>query len=346
MATTTEPGWDNRPEPARDRWGRYLIDIGTGKTAKPTPHTRVTTIAATLSDERNLTLWKQRTQLVGLARRPDLIQLAATTDPDNRRTLDQIAADALDAGDTKKAAAHGTSLHSWTERADRGENTTTPLAPAAHIAAYLDGLDRHGIQIDRRYIETICVNPTEQLGEPIAGTCDRIVNIDGTAYIADLKTGGYHDWMKYAIQLACYANAATSYDPQARKHTPFPAVNLDRAYVLCLPQADTEPVMRVVAVDIRQGWDLAKIACQVRQARKTTNRLAADLPATYPTRTDIQTQIDQIKRHCGTHATAILRAWWPPHIPTLRQSDTHTPDDLRAIGRALTQAAATTEVPF
>ena len=60
-----------RPEPGRDRYGRYLIE--------GVPHTRTTTITKTLTDAQALTNWKLRMVAKGLAQRDDLLSLASTT---------------------------------------------------------------------------------------------------------------------------------------------------------------------------------------------------------------------------------------------------------------------------
>ncbi len=47
-----------RPEPKRDRWGRYLIVPTAGGKARS--HTRVTTFAKSIADTYNLTEWAKR----------------------------------------------------------------------------------------------------------------------------------------------------------------------------------------------------------------------------------------------------------------------------------------------
>ena len=66
-----------RPEPKRDRYGRYLI---AGK-----PYTRATTIADTLDDRYNLEKWGNRMVAKGLANRADLHALASTLDVDKNK---------------------------------------------------------------------------------------------------------------------------------------------------------------------------------------------------------------------------------------------------------------------
>mgnify|MGYP003334292031 CR=1 FL=1 len=89
----------------RDRYGRPLIWPRNNRTAtRPVPYTRATTLASTLSDKFALEQWKLRTAITGIVARPDLLQLAATH-LDDKQTLNRIATDAVEAGDTKKAAA-------------------------------------------------------------------------------------------------------------------------------------------------------------------------------------------------------------------------------------------------
>jgi hypothetical protein len=90
-------------EPKRDRWGRPLITPAGG--GKPVAYTRATTLAKTLEDEASLANWKMRQVAVGLARRPDLVALASTTD--DKRRLDDITQQALDAAASSARANVG-----------------------------------------------------------------------------------------------------------------------------------------------------------------------------------------------------------------------------------------------
>src|SRR5574338_583746 len=72
-----------RPEPKRDRYGRYLIPHP--DTGKETAWTRATTFAKTVSDTFGLTKWELRMVSLGLAKRPDLLaQVAGVLDPADR----------------------------------------------------------------------------------------------------------------------------------------------------------------------------------------------------------------------------------------------------------------------
>ena len=89
-----------RPEPKRDRFGRYVIN--------GTPYTRATTYAKSLEDMFNLSAWMQRQVAMGLAKRPDLLARAASTRPEERKQLDKICDDAREAAAASSGANLGT----------------------------------------------------------------------------------------------------------------------------------------------------------------------------------------------------------------------------------------------
>ena len=79
-----------RPEPKRDRWGRYLVADPKGGKGKG--YTRVTTLTKTCSDTHGLTEWIKRVVAVGIAKRPDLIAEAANLTVDDKGPLKEIIA--------------------------------------------------------------------------------------------------------------------------------------------------------------------------------------------------------------------------------------------------------------
>src|SRR5690554_2297101 len=93
------------PEVNRDRWGRPLVVPPDG--GEPVPYTRATTLAGTLDDLYGLMAWKQRQTALGLADRPDL-RLAVTAHRDDKRRLDAICEEAMQAAASTAAATTGT----------------------------------------------------------------------------------------------------------------------------------------------------------------------------------------------------------------------------------------------
>jgi hypothetical protein len=267
-----------RPEPERDRWKRYrLPEPGTGQMRS---WTRVTTLAGTLADEHNLTQWKRRMVLQGLATRPhlldsvlDIVRELEHHDPEARkqakRVLDAICDDASDAAGAGDGARLGTRLHLITEWADAGrlDEILKLVEPELldDLGAYLAALVRNGVDRPAEWIERIVVNSTVDA----AGTLDRIVRVGGgLPMIGDLKTAKSLDFsaMEIAIQLATYANAEWMWDDATGQLVPMPEVDKETALVFHLPvgQADCT----IYAVDLVAGWEAAQLAHKVRLTRK------------------------------------------------------------------------------
>lgn len=265
------PTSDTRPEPRRDRYGRYLITPHDG--GKPKSYTRATTFAETLDDRYNLELWKLRQTAVGLAGRPDLIAQIAAHGPDDKKVLNQVCRDAMDAAASSSAANLGTALHRATEAADLGE----PVADmfTERVGLYTAALNDAGLTVLPDHVEQVVVN--EPYG--VAGTLDRIVTHNGRNYIADLKTGRSVEWGAggYAVQLALYATATSYYDYATDTHSTPPDVDTDRALIIHLPAAGGP--CTIWWLDITAGREACEHARWVRGWRRRRDLLT---PVTAP----------------------------------------------------------------
>src|SRR6185437_5805843 len=138
----------------RDRWGRYLITNGKGS-AKP--YTRATTVSSTLSDSFGLTKWKMRTLALGLAQRDDIYARIAASEPEDKKGLDKLCEDALEAGRSSAGANYGTALHEAVARLNRGEEVTMPAPWQADLDAYQQLVADSGLTVHPEYVEQICV---------------------------------------------------------------------------------------------------------------------------------------------------------------------------------------------
>lgn len=278
----------------RDGWGRPIIVPKTG--GLPTGHVRVTTYIDCIEDKSSLNDWGRRMVLVGASRRPDLVSKAVGLNPDDpkdRASLKALAVQATDASGANDKAARGTYLHTLTEYADRGE----PLPPGASetdtadIAAYLATT----ASLRVLSMETFVVVSELRVG----GTFDRLVHyagpgpdgepLEGT-FIADLKTGSIaYGALKMAAQLAIYSRGET-YDhakfpvdvtdkkslARWKKHA-VPADSASEAYgsigdvnqewgiIIHLPAGTATCSLHWV--DLSLGWEMAKLAGVVRNAR-------------------------------------------------------------------------------
>lgn len=252
-----------RPEPKRDRYGRYLLPHPDG--GNELPWTRATTFAKSISDTFGLTKWELRMAVKGVASRSDLYALAAATPIEDKAKLDRIAADAKEVAAASSGANLGSALHGFTERLDRGEQVDVPAPWLADVRAYHAALTAAGVRILPHLIERIVVVPDLK----VAGTLDRIVDPSGgdPLRIADVKTGKdlSYGWLEIAIQLALYARATAIWDDTRRTYEPMPVVDLDRALVMHLPVGKAQ--CDLYTVDIAAGWEAAQVCHAVRQWR-------------------------------------------------------------------------------
>jgi hypothetical protein len=264
----------SRPEPKRDRWGRYLLpDPSTGKERA---WTRATTFAKTVSDMYGLGKWQERMVAYGIANRSDLYALAASTKIDDKGKFDRICEDAKEAAKASSGANLGTALHAFTEQIDAGQDVTVPAPWDADVDAYRTALNTARITMHAPWIERIVVFP--EYG--IAGTLDRIIGHPDwpTWRIADVKTGKTLDysWGEIAIQLAIYANASYIWDgPTNGNETeylgwwkPMPPVDQSTALVMHLPVGQGR--CDLYDVDIAAGLEALQLCADVRlwRARK------------------------------------------------------------------------------
>jgi hypothetical protein len=264
-----------RPEPPRDRYGRYLIAPPDGGKAKA--YTRATTIADTLDDRYNLELWKIRMTALGLVERPDYYASIASLPKDDKAKINQLCEKAIEAAKGSAGANLGTALHRFTERINRGEDVKVPAPWDADIEAYKRTLlAGDWWSLDRTLVERIVVH--HELG--VAGTFDLVLleGETGNRYIADLKTGATLDfsWGAIAIQLAIYAHADTLYNPVTETHEPMPAVDQDTAIVIHLPAG--QATCTLYNVDIAAGWEACQHALWARGWRKRKD-LACPMPS-------------------------------------------------------------------
>jgi hypothetical protein len=255
-----------RPEPERDRYGRYRIpDPVTGEARS---WIRATTWAKTVSDLHALNGWEKRMVALGLAQRPDLLlRVAAVADPSSttgRGQLDGLIDKAREHAKAGARANLGTALHAFTESIDVGR--PLPEIPPPYdrdIAAYRQAMA--AVEVSRNYVERICV--IRDLG--VAGTMDRLVRFKHgrQPMVADVKSGTdlKHSWNEIAIQLALYAHADTIYDPVTREHHPMLHVNQEQALVVHLPAGEGRCTLYLV--DIAAGWEMALLCGAVRAWR-------------------------------------------------------------------------------
>ena len=245
----------------RDRFGRPMI-MPPGRSKKRLPYRRTTTFVGCMDDMNGLMKWQARQVALGMGQRNDLVLAAAAANPDDKKTLHDIAEKAKEAAKSSAAADIGTALHSFTERIDRGQ----PLGHVPHeYQADLDAYRKATEQIEWLGIETFRVHDEWK----IAGTADRIGRFPWSPrpQIFDIKTGGIDYPHKMAMQLAMYARM-TPYDipTDTRGEDPEP-LDLNYGVIIHLPAGQGR--CDLYEIDIAKGWGACLIARQVWSWRGT-----------------------------------------------------------------------------
>lgn len=304
-------------QPKRDRYGRPLIVPPGG--GKAVAYIRATTVAETLDDRYNLELWKIRTTAKGFVARPDLFASVAAAG-DDKKKLDALCSDAMEAAKASAGANMGTALHAFTEKVDRGE----PVPPGpwdADVEAYRAAL----AGVPMLAIERFVVLDKPKVG----GTPDRIVEWEGRPTIGDVKTGAdlAWAWQAIAVQLAIYANADAFYDFATDAREPFPAdIDKQRALVFHLPAGVGK--CTIYEVDITAGWEAAQQALWVREWRKRKGlanvvALSAAVPTIAAPTTATDDALEPLRQRVRAlvdagHASALVERW-PIGTPTLKE---------------------------
>lgn len=344
----------------RDRWGRPLIIPEDG--GKPVAYTRFSSHGQCLEDRFGLEKWKIRTAGKGLAVRADLYAQVAACHADDTRRLDQLMEAALEAGGSSIGAGLGTALHEFTQNLDLGIITLDDIPEPwrADIAAYQNTLTEHGLSIDKQLIEVALVNDELCL----AGTADRFYErIDGTLVCADIKTGKAigDNPLAYIVQLAAYANSV-QYDIETGKRTNINSVDLNWGILVHLPAGQAR--CDIYQVNLIEGLELAKLASQVRTKQKykglvsrieptdgtsvapvaEPGSLSPDDPGSAAIREWLIRRVDIIREN--EPAFAQLRQFWPATIPTFKQADNHTADQLHDISTLLDLIESNHQIPF
>jgi hypothetical protein len=274
-----------RPEPDRDRWGRYMIQ---GRT-----YTRATTTAGALDDLYPLMKWKARKVIEGVATNPvllrDVPRIAAIVDQaadwreakEAKAALDDLCEAAAREAGGEDGSNLGTLLHTITEYADAGRfPEIAHLVPEElldDVTAYLVTMRDAGIECPPEYIERILVN--EEVDS--AGTTDRILvmptpcrKCGAFLRIGDLKTQKSVDfgWLKIAIQLSEYAYANGIVDPETNLVGPMPD-DLCRCFgvVMHLPVGSGK--CDLYEIDLVAGWEAAQLAHRVRLTRGKSKQM-------------------------------------------------------------------------
>lgn len=298
----------------RDRWDRPLIVPPQG--GDKVPYTRASTLGKALDDEAGLTAWRKRMILLGayvlLIERPaQWFILAVAAHRDEPEEMNKLCDAADDAAESGAAATSGTALHKVMDLVDTGQDPYVPDQYRTNIAEYTEAT--RGLRMVRK--ETFVVDDELRC----AGSYDRLWELNfhatapdgtvlepGTKLIGDLKTGkdikyGHCSW---AAQLSIYAHGLR-YDPATDARLEPEDINTDWGLIVHAPIEGMRTPRGVVKywvqlywIDLRKGRELAKLARQVREERKSKTMVPVTIAPTWA---------DQIS---GASSLDVLRNIW------------------------------------
>lgn len=229
---------------------------------KRNSYTRATTFVGAIEDTYHLGQWQKRMVLEGIGKREDLY-LAAFSHAGDKKELDRIAEQAMEAAGAGASATKGTAIHLLTEKVDAGE----PLGPVpssykADLDAYRGAIEAEGlgiVAIEKRLVQ-------DELR--VAGTADRLFMIPATGQIVigDVKTGSRIDLGigKIAQQLAMYAHSE-GYDLETGERSPLD-VDQSLGVVIHLPVGTGTASVHWLDLDL--GWKGVQLSGRVREFRK------------------------------------------------------------------------------
>lgn len=264
----------------RDKGGQpYIILPGSTKTKA---YTRASSLGDYLTDQAFLRDWHMCNLAVALGRRRDLANLAAVepyttgfNEPPapvksaSKKRLLELIRRALDYVSIDERADHGSVVHHVTET-DPGGGVYTGYVPfdvIAERAVFLKCLAKNKIR--RLGSEMFTVN--DQLR--VAGTFDHLLwHEDLGVFIGDTKNGRNANNLGFSVQFADYANSVL-YWPNGARMTLEEYVKsrfgitdpINRQVAVLFSVRDGE--CKTKDVDIEWGWEMAKLAAQVRDAR-------------------------------------------------------------------------------
>lgn len=333
---------DTHTEPPRNGRGQYLVP-DPDHPEERNAYTRATTVAKAPEDQGGLIKWGQRMVAIGMGRRADLVALAASTDPDDKRALGKIAAEAEEAGGASAARNTGTAVHAAIEAVNRGHEPL-PLF-AAEVDAYRAALDAAGMEPVPELVERVVALH----GPRIAGTFDVALRHrdTGELYVADLKTGSVAYPAAMAIQLAIYATADDLLSADYERLEPVPKWSTERGIIIHLPEGGP---CSLHWIDLEMGRRGLAVALSVRGWRKdaTAKRLLS--PVESPEPTESRTTEWLLGRYAAVLDLGVdkatVAASWPAGVPGPKRAAEWDAADIAEVARVLERIEKAHGAPF
>lgn len=245
------------------------------------PATRTSTLASALDDKGGLNAYEAATTLHTVASTPTLLTRLALVGSDNWRDYKPLHIEAQKRRGKPEAEA-GTNIHATVEALLNGQSLSGVDIGTIHSARLVlttlreAGLHPVGVE---EFVVTL------GLPELVAGTRDLLCQKDGSEalVVVDIKTtstigNARLKATSWAIQTAVYANGLPYTEAFTRDSFGRPKIDRwlvgeesrlidkERAYIVEVGRDDGEAAIHTL--DIVRGLELARLACEVRLARK------------------------------------------------------------------------------
>jgi hypothetical protein len=251
-----------------------ILDPTTGKR---TVFTRASSLGEYICDQSHLIQWRERYLARGYGRNEDLAALAGletystgfdmdpTTKSASGKRLDALNERILDRVGIEERADYGTVIHALTEPGNEGY---MPVRSAVDVHAFWQCIAVNEMKIGGT--ELFTVNYELQS----AGTFDHLVwHKDFGWCIADKKTGRNINGLGFSVQFVSYARGelhdlVTGQSRPLTDLTGGEPINLEVAILFDVKDGMCKP--REIPIGEDLGWRFAKLAAEVRDARKTS----------------------------------------------------------------------------
>ena len=256
----------------------------------PIEYSRASSLADMLTtDSYQMSRWRERYKIQGVARYPDLAARAAavfySTGPisgdmpiERRRAaaaeLDAVGDEAAERMGINEAANLGTAVHALTEPENHDGVAVNPL-----VAAAAAGYDEVTMGLERIASEVFVANDALRA----AGTFDSAYTspeYPGFALIGDTKSGKNYHQAEFEMQLAVYAGGEVYLgDPQTGvdqrlTFEEYLGLPIHPTVGLLVHSSITgKPKARVIKLDLARGTRLAYVAAATRDARREIDRV-------------------------------------------------------------------------
>lgn len=191
--------------------------------------------------------------------------VSAHTDPwaERKTPMKELVRKAQEAGGSEDASGLGTAFHGLTEVLDGG---TDPSYVPRQLEPWLNAY-----ALAMQDWEPVLIEPFVVCDEiKAAGSPDRYIRHKdtGEVYCADIKSGANEPEypMKVTMQVAIGAHSER-YDQLTGQRTRIECSH-DRGVLIHAPIRGSWPHVELYWLDLNRGWELSKLAYQVRESRR------------------------------------------------------------------------------